>query len=137
MGGSVMSGDVDQDRAGLRLNSGAGPGPLAPGGPGDFASTPQQKKAAAGLIETEFEPNTKKAAEHADDATDAAQKGFDGWETAAGLKKVAETWDQQVRSLMGRLAGEKTALRGASGLFAGNDTAVHDQFQSQSKLNHL
>ncbi|MFE1554711.1 hypothetical protein ACFW6V_06920 [Streptomyces sp. NPDC058734] len=134
-----MSGDVDQDRAaaGMRLNSGPGTGPLAPGAPGDFASTPQQKKAAAGLIETEFEPNTKKAAEHADDATAAAQKGFDGWDTAAGLKKAAETWDQQVQSLMARLAGEKTALRGASGLFTGNDTAVRDQFASQSKLNHL
>ncbi|MCJ1677644.1 hypothetical protein MTF65_09900 [Streptomyces sp. APSN-46.1] len=115
-------------------------GPFVPGSPGgsaNFASTPAEKKAAAGTIETELEPNTKKAAEHADDATNTAHKGFDGWETAAGLKKVADTWDQQVKTLMGRLAGEKGALRGASGLFARNDTGLHNQFVSQSKLNGL
>ncbi|GLV80677.1 hypothetical protein Slala03_03660 [Streptomyces lavendulae subsp. lavendulae] len=144
-----MSGDVGQeqvrahaggaDQVATRLNSGPGAAvpPLVPGGPGDFASTPAEKKAAAGTIETELEPDTKKAADHADDATGTAQKGFDGWDTAAGLAKVADTWDQQVKTLMGRLAGEKAALRGASGLFAGNDTGLHDRFLSQSKLNHL
>lgn len=138
---------VEQD-AGLRLNSGP-PGPYAPGftppsaglfspgGSQDFASTPAEKKAAAGTIETELEPNTKKASEHADDATGSAQKGFEGWDTAAGLKKVADTWDQQVKTLMGRLAGEKSALRGASGLFVRNDTGLGNQFLSQSKLNGL
>ncbi|MEV7618337.1 hypothetical protein [Streptomyces sp. NPDC089799] len=132
----------------MRLNSGP-PGPYAPGttppsagmfSPGgnqDFASTPAQKKAAAGTIETELEPNTKKASEHADDATGSARKGFEGWDTAAGLKKVADTWDQQVKTLLGRLAGEKSALRGASGLFTRNDTGLGDQFLSQSKLNGL
>ncbi len=150
---------ADQD-AGLRLNSGP-PGPYAPGvtpdpvvpyAPGvtppsgglftpggyqDFASTPTQKKAAADTIETELEPNTKKASEYADDATGSAQKGFEGWDTAAGLKKMADTWDQQVKTLMGRLAGEKNALRGASGLFTHNDTGLRNQFLSQSKLNGL
>ncbi|MFE2476292.1 hypothetical protein [Streptomyces sp. NPDC059389] len=113
-------------------------GPFVPGGSGDFASTPAQKKAAANTIETELEPNTKKAAEHADTDTGAAQKGFDGWETAAGLKKVADTWDQQVKTLMGRLASEKTSLRGASGLFSSNDTGIGNQFlASNSKLNGL
>ncbi|MGW7192273.1 hypothetical protein ACWGIP_24475, partial [Streptomyces sp. NPDC054838] len=79
-----MAGDLEQDPAsgtagadqqvGMRLNhvppepSGPGPssppvyGPFAPGkGPGGFASTPAQKKAAAGTIETELQPNTKKA----------------------------------------------------------------------------
>lgn len=149
---------ADQD-AGLRMNSGPPPGPYAPGvtphgpyapgvtppaagpylsgGSQDFASTPAEKKAAAGTIETELEPNTKKASEHADEATGSAQKGFDGWDTAAGLKKVAETWDQQVKTLMGRLASEKSALRGASGLFTQNDTGLNNQFLSQSKLNGL
>ncbi|MFE2146162.1 hypothetical protein ACFXA3_31295 [Streptomyces sp. NPDC059456] len=139
-----MSSDI-----GMRLNhvptepSGpTGPtapmGPFAPGkGPADFASTPAEKKAAAGTIETELEPNTKKATEHADTETGAAQKGFDGWETAAGLKKVADTWDQQVKTLMGRLASEKTALRGATALFTGNDTGIGSQFVNQSKLNGL
>ncbi|MFF0436797.1 hypothetical protein ACFYU9_31825 [Streptomyces sp. NPDC004327] len=113
-------------------------GPFAPGkGPNDFASTPADKKAAANTIENELQPNTKKAAEHADEATSSAQKGFDGWDTAAGLKKVADTWDQQVKNLMGRLDAEKGALRGASGLFVRNDTGTGNQFLSQSKLNGL
>ncbi|MEV0409422.1 hypothetical protein AB0I68_01115 [Streptomyces sp. NPDC050448] len=153
-----MAGNFDQEwgsgagvadqHVGMRLNhvptepSGPGPsappvyGPFAPGkGPGDFASTPADKQAAAGTIENELQPNTKKAAEHADDATNAAHKGFDGWDTAAGLKKVSDTWDQQVKNLMARLDAEKTALRGASGLFVRNDTAVYNQFGTQSKLN--
>jgi hypothetical protein len=111
--------------------------PGSPGGPQDFASTPAEKKAAADTIENELEHKTKDAAEHADDATNTAHKGFDGWDTAAGLKKVADTWDQQVRTLMGRLAGEKIALRGASGLFASNDMGLRNQFLSKSKLNDL
>ncbi|MEJ8655719.1 hypothetical protein [Streptomyces sp. MS1.AVA.4] len=106
-------------------------------GAASFASTPTQKKAAAGTIENELEPNTKKAAERADTATERARKGFDGWETATGLKTVADTWDRQVRSLMGRLAAEKHALRGAAGLFTGVDTGVGNQLLTQSKLNHL
>ncbi|MFF4369709.1 hypothetical protein [Streptomyces sp. NPDC001594] len=135
------------EQIGMRLNhvptepsGGPAPGPV-PGfgaGPGDFASTPKQKQEAAGTIETELEPNTKKAAEVADDATSTAQKGFEGWETAAGLKTVAETWDKQVKVLMGRLSAEKGALRGASGLFARNDTGIRNGFlASQSKLNDL
>ncbi|WP_327305490.1 hypothetical protein OG730_19880 [Streptomyces sp. NBC_01298] len=124
-------------QVGTRLN-GIPPEPSGPGGgKPDFASTPAEKKAAAGTIENELEPDTKKAAEHADDSTGSAHKGFAGWETAAGLKTVADTWDQQVRALMGRLAAEKNALRGASGLFVRNDTGVGNQLLSQSKLNHL
>ncbi|MFJ6717175.1 MULTISPECIES: hypothetical protein [unclassified Streptomyces] len=156
-----MTGDFEQERdpgagatdehVGMRLNhvppepSGPGPssppvyGPFAPGkGPGDFASTPAQKQAAAGTIENELQPNTKTAAEHADEAHNAAHKGFDGWDTAAGLKKVADTWDQQVKNLMARLDAEKGALRGASGLFQRNDIGLHNQFTaSRSKLNNL
>ncbi|RKT03219.1 hypothetical protein BX286_1143 [Streptomyces sp. 3211.6] len=46
--------------------------------------------------------------------------------------------DKQVKVLMCRLSAEKSALRGASGLFARNDTGIHNQFRaSQSKLNDL
>ena len=89
-----MSRDVSQERARshagggdrevrTRLNSGpaAGLPPLASGGPGGFASTPAEKKAAAGTIETELEPDTKKAVDHADGATSTARKGFDGCDT--------------------------------------------------------
>ncbi|MFF0216619.1 hypothetical protein [Streptomyces vinaceus] len=142
-----QEGGIEQ-QADMRLNAApdtpgtpgtpAGPyGPFAPGGGQDFASTPAQKTAAAGTIETELEPNTKKATEHADDATDAARKGFDGWETAAALTSLSETWDKQVKVLMGRLSSEKSALRGASGLFVRNDHGVGTQFLAPSKLNHL
>lgn len=62
------------------------------------------------------------------------------WDTAPGLKKVADTWDKQVKVLMGRLGSEQGALRGASGLFVRNDIGLGDQFQSigtRSKLNGL
>lgn len=147
-----MSGDFDHEwgrslagvaaeRVDMRLNgAGAPAGPLAPGGPGTFGSTPAEKTAAANTIETELEPNTKTATEHADEATNTAVKGFEGWDTAPGLKKVADTWDRQVKVLMGRLGSEKSALRGASGLFVRNDIGLGDQFRpigSQSKLNGL
>ncbi|MFB6558296.1 hypothetical protein ACFCYH_05165 [Streptomyces sp. NPDC056400] len=129
------------ERVDMRLNgTGAPAGPLAPGGPGTFASTPAEKTAAANTIETELEPNTKTATEHADEATNTAVKGFEGWDTAPGLKKVSDTWDKQVKVLMGRLGSEKSALRGASGLFVRNDIGLGDQFRpigSQSKLNGL
>ncbi|MEU2828044.1 hypothetical protein ABZ667_05135 [Streptomyces lavendulae] len=123
----------------MRLN-GAPPGPSSPGGSGTFGSTPAQKAAAANTIETELQPNTKSATEHSDEATNTAVKGFEGWDTAPGLKKVAGTWDKQVKVLMGRLSSEKSALRGASGLFVRNDIGLGDQFRpigSQSKLNGL
>ncbi|MEU8941656.1 hypothetical protein AB0C97_26800 [Streptomyces goshikiensis] len=122
-----MVGDFDrkwaQSRAGAadeqvdtRLNgTGTPAGPLAPGGPGSFGSTPAEKTAAANAIETELQSNTKTATEHADEATNTAVKGFEGWDTAPGLKKVADTWDKQVKVLMGRLGSEKSSLRGASG----------------------
>ncbi|WP_434095769.1 hypothetical protein [Streptomyces lavendulae] len=139
-GMEMAAGHADANAA-MRLNgTGAPAGPVAPGGPGDFASTPAEKTAAANTIETELEPNTKKASEHADEATSTAVNGFQGWETAAGLKKVADTWDKQVKVLLGRLASEKSALRGASGLFVRNDIGLRDQFRpigAQSKLDHL
>ncbi|MEU8502620.1 hypothetical protein ACIP46_35300 [Streptomyces lavendulae] len=122
----------------MRLNgTGAPAGPLAPGGPGTFGSTPAEKTAAANTIENELEGKTKTSTEHADEATNTAVKGFDGWDTAAGLKKVGETWDKQVAVLMGRLGSEKIALRGASGLFVRNDIGLGDQFRpiGQSKLH--
>ncbi|MEU2395768.1 hypothetical protein [Streptomyces sp. NPDC007369] len=154
-----MSNELGPDQqVSMRLN---GEGPLAPGAtappppllqspslapppllqaPGgqDFASTPAEKKAAANTIQTELQPNTQKASTHADEATGAAQKGFDGWETAAGLKKVAETWDQQVKNLMARLEAEKNSLRGASGYFQRNDVGLGNDFlATKSKLNGL
>ncbi|MFB7056937.1 hypothetical protein ACFCXT_27920 [Streptomyces vinaceus] len=125
------------DQAAMRLN---GVPAADGGGGGTFASTPAQKRSAANTIETELEPNTKKATGCADESTSTAVKGFDGWDTAVGLKKVADTWDQQVKVLMGRLGSEKGSLRGASGLFVRNDLGTGDGFRplgTQSKLNGL
>ncbi|MFD6539950.1 hypothetical protein [Streptomyces goshikiensis] len=125
------------DQAAMRLN---GVPAADGGGGGTFASTPAQKRSAANTIETELEPNTKKATEHADESTSTAVKGFDGWDAALGLKKVADTWDQQVKVLIGRLGSEKGSLRGASGLFVRNDLGTGDGFRpldTQSKLNGL
>ncbi|MEV7088259.1 hypothetical protein AB0O07_20620 [Streptomyces sp. NPDC093085] len=119
----------------MRLNSADAGG--APWGDADVASTPGQKKAAANTIETELEPDTRKAGNWADDASGKAVTGFDGWDTAAGLKKVRETWESQVKTLMGRLSAEKGALRGAGGLFAQNDLATESAFKNGSKLNGL
>ncbi|MFJ3966141.1 hypothetical protein [Streptomyces sp. NPDC090036] len=105
-----------------------------------FGSTPAEKKAAANTIETELEPNTKKAADGAEENTSAAARTLDGWETASGLKKVTETWDQQVKMLMGRLSAEKTSLRGTSGLFVQNDVRTGDELRAlgpKSKLEGL
>lgn len=159
-----MADELDQvsdQQANMRLNSGPPAGPYAPGvtpqpvvpyapgvtppsagpylagGSPDFASSPAEKNAAAGTIQNELEPRTKSATGHADEATGSARKGFEGWETAAGLKKVAETWEQQVTTLMGRLAGEKDSLRGASGYIAGNDLGLKSQFLSQSQLHGM
>ncbi|MGW3385952.1 hypothetical protein [Streptomyces cinereoruber] len=135
--GALRAEAVARQESDMRLNQlPAEPsGPAAPGGPGDFGSTPAEKKAAANTIENELEPNTKKATDWADEASNAAVKGFDGWQTAAGLKKVQETWDKQVKVLMGRLASEKSALRGASGLFAQNDLGLRGQFAPLTKSN--
>ncbi|WP_322872049.1 hypothetical protein [Streptomyces goshikiensis] len=146
-----MSGDFAQewgseraraaDQAAMRLNGvPAADGGGGGGGGGTFASTPAQKRSAANTIETELEPNTKKATEHADESTSTAVKGFDGWDAALGLKKVSDTWDQQVKVLIGRLGSEKGSLRGASGLFVRNDLGTGDGFRplgTQSKLNGL
>ncbi|MBB4982302.1 MULTISPECIES: hypothetical protein [Streptomyces] len=106
----------------MRLNQldGGGGGGSAGGSP-DLATAPAKKKAAANTIENELEPNTGKAAKWADSATTAAVAGFAGWATAAGLKTVETTWDKQVRTLLARLASEKTALRGTALSFSGQE----------------
>ncbi|MFE3829055.1 hypothetical protein [Streptomyces sp. NPDC059092] len=132
--GQLRSDAAASRSTGMRLNS-TDAGGAASGG-GDVASTPAQKKAAANDIERDLEPSTKKAGDWADEASKGAVTGFTGWDTAKGLKTVQETWEGQVKTLMGRLSVEKGALRGAGGLFARNDLDTRGNFlQSRSKLN--
>ncbi|WP_406059968.1 hypothetical protein OG462_21905 [Streptomyces sp. NBC_01077] len=99
-----------------QLDGGGGAG--TSGGPPHLATAPAKKKSAANTIENELEPDTAKAAKVADAATTAAVGGFEGWATAAGLKTVETTWDNQVKNLLARLASEKTALRGTAVAFS-------------------
>ncbi|CAL9442029.1 hypothetical protein SUDANB120_02261 [Streptomyces sp. enrichment culture] len=124
----------------MRLNQlAADPGGgAAPGGPGVLATAPPEKKKAANTIENVLQPGTTKAADAADEPTRTAVKAFTGWDTAAGLAKAHTHWDDQVKRLMSRLASEKSALRGASRLFTGNDRLTGRSFQPvQSKVTGL
>ncbi|MFD3325889.1 hypothetical protein [Streptomyces sp. NPDC058701] len=112
----------------MRLNQvPAEPGGV--GGSGVLATAPPEKKKAANTIENVLQPGTRKAADAADEPTKGAVAAFNGWDTAAGLTKAHTHWDDQVKRLMSRLDSEKTALRGASNLFTGNDQLTGRGFQ--------
>ncbi|MCY0930310.1 hypothetical protein OTB20_29805 [Streptomyces sp. H27-H1] len=120
----------------LPAEQGGSPAPA--GGPGVLATAPPAKKKAADTIENVLQPGTTKAADAADEPTRGAVAAFGGWATATGLTKAHEHWDDQVKRLMGRLNSEKTALRGASNLFTGNDQLTGGSFQPvQSKVAGL
>ncbi|MFE2928620.1 hypothetical protein [Streptomyces goshikiensis] len=95
----------------------------------DLKTSAGDKKAAAEAIRQILCPDTAKAGDHADAATTAARTAFGGWQTASALKTVDETWSGQVKLLLGRLAGEASALSGAGLLFQQQDLAVRDAYQ--------
>ncbi|MEV8389576.1 MULTISPECIES: hypothetical protein [unclassified Streptomyces] len=97
------------------------PAPLPGGGAPNLASTPAQKRAAANTIETELQPNTKKAGDWADASMTTAISAFSGWATASGLKTAQTTWESQVKTLVGRLNTEKGALRATVTILTGTD----------------
>ncbi|MFF7811284.1 hypothetical protein ACF1E9_04935 [Streptomyces roseolus] len=109
-----------------RLNqvAGAAGTPGGAGGAGVLGSVPEKKKKAANTIETTLEPGTRKAADVADGPTAAAVRSFAGWDTAVGLKKAHEKWDDQVKHLMGRLSSHKVGLRGAVSTLTGTDATA-------------
>ncbi|GAA3376384.1 hypothetical protein GCM10020367_47870 [Streptomyces sannanensis] len=100
----------------------------------DLNTDAAKKSKAANAIETDFEPNTRKAGDRADETTAMAVSEFTGWATGSGLKKAQEGWEKQVQGLMRRLSGEKTALRGTSNLFVNNDIATGAGFSGLNKL---
>ncbi|MFJ5637920.1 hypothetical protein ACIQF5_35535 [Streptomyces goshikiensis] len=95
----------------------------------DLKTSAGDKKAAAEAIRQTLCPDTAKAGDHADAATTAARTAFGGWQTASALKTFDETWSGQVKLLLGRLAGEASALSGAGLLFQRQDLAVRDAYQ--------
>ncbi len=95
--------------------------PQAPGSRPDLASTPAQKRAAANTISTELQPNTKKAGNRPDEAMAKAISAFSGWATGTGLKTVDTTWEKQVKTLLGRLDSEKSALVSAATILVTTD----------------
>ncbi|MGW6772922.1 hypothetical protein ACWGBX_21210 [Streptomyces sp. NPDC055037] len=95
--------------------------PLPGLGAPNLASTPAQKRTAANTIETELQPNTKKAGDWADTSMTSAVSAFSGWATATGLKTVQTTWESQVKTLVGRLNTEKGALRSTVTILAQTD----------------
>ncbi|MFH8728138.1 hypothetical protein [Streptomyces termitum] len=114
---------AEQQPARMRLNQADG-GSGGPGGGGVLGSVPPKKKKAADTIETTLEPGTRKAGDVADESTGAAVRAFTGWETATGIKKAHEKWDEQVKRLMGRLSSHKTGLRGAVTTLTGADVTT-------------
>ncbi|MFF8591420.1 hypothetical protein ACF061_08195 [Streptomyces sp. NPDC015220] len=106
------------------------------GGQKDLASSPAEKQAAARAIEQHIEPDTRKAGDGADEETVSAVKAFShGWLTSGALKKAHDTWDEQVRNLMNRLASDKGALRGANTTLQKTDSAAGAKARSVSVID--
>jgi uncharacterized protein (DUF1501 family) len=132
------SAAIERQSSSMRLNQ--VPAENGGGGPGnpDLATTPAKKKKAANTIENNIQPDTKAAADAADEPTNAAVTEFKGWDTAAGLKKAHEHWDTQVKRLMARFDSEKVALRNTSTLFSNNDIVTGAGFApAQSKVSGI
>ncbi|MDX6758698.1 MULTISPECIES: hypothetical protein [Streptomyces] len=112
----------------MRLNQ------LAPAGGGggggsDFGTDAAQKKLAAGKLSGEVRTQTDSAGKKADEDTSAAITAFSGWDTAAGLKTVETTWDNQVKNLLGRLATESHNLGTARKMFLTQDFEMYSDFR--------
>ncbi|MDG9716967.1 hypothetical protein [Streptomyces sp. DH24] len=150
MGAARTGTDTAGSHAGTRLNQlpadQGGGGTAGPAGPPalgkDLASSPAEKKRAAKAIEENIEPDTQKAGRWADDDSAGAVKAFgpkdgDGWVTSKALKKAHETWGDQVKNLMDRLAAEKSALRSTSTLLQSTDVGVGSGVRQVSVLDRL
>ncbi|MFI8435253.1 hypothetical protein ACIGJO_16110 [Streptomyces sp. NPDC079020] len=112
----------------MRLNQ------LDPGGGGggrrpDLASDAAAKKAAAKAIDDDLERNVERDGKHAAESTNTAIKEFGardgyGWDASGALKRAHETWEKQVKMLLGRLASEKQALSKTGIDFQSNDLDI-------------
>ncbi|MFJ9632108.1 hypothetical protein ACIRU8_30865 [Streptomyces sp. NPDC101175] len=122
------------------LDVSGAPRELGVSAPGRLASSPGEKRAAAGAIEERIEPDTLAAGRWADEENGAAVREFaakdgDGWCTSAALKKAHGAWADQVKNLMDRLGSEKDALRSGNAVLTSTDLAVGSTLRQQSSLD--
>ncbi|GGR31329.1 hypothetical protein [Streptomyces roseolus] len=107
-----------------------------------MASSPAAKKAAAKAIEDDLEPGVARDGKHAAETTKAAVRAFGakdgyGWDTADALKRAHETWEKQVKMLLGRLSSEKQAL-GETGIgLRNNDLDIATRLARQSRIHGI
>ncbi|OKK07018.1 hypothetical protein AMK26_12935 [Streptomyces sp. CB03234] len=125
---SAAAESAGQESASTRLNGTGGGGGTGPGGTGTLASSPAQKRAAADAIAGEITTQTNFAATRPNEAMGAAIAAFGGWDTCAGLKKVKETWESQVKTLKGRLSTEEARLRQTRTSFMSTDVGTYNEF---------
>lgn len=116
--------------------------PVAGGGGGapDLASSPENKQAAAKVINDDLEPDVERDGKHAAESVKAvvkelsAKDGY-GWDTSGALKKAHWTWEQQVKALLGRLASEKRSLRKTGIDLRTDDIGIGSQLALPSPLD--
>ncbi|MGW4723679.1 hypothetical protein [Streptomyces sp. NPDC004291] len=123
-----------------RLNQSA---PAAGGSAGpDLASSPAKKKAAVKTIGDDLEPGVEQSGKHVAESTANTVKEFgardgNGWDVSGALKKAHETWEKQVKMLLGRLASEKQLLSKTSIDLQNNDIDIAARLAQQSKINRI
>ncbi|MEU3743751.1 MULTISPECIES: hypothetical protein [Streptomyces] len=89
-----------------------------------------------------MEPGVTRDGKHAAESTNAAVKEFGpkdghGWDTSSALKRAQETWEKQVRMLLGRLASEKQALSATGISFQNNELDTTARLARQSRINGI
>ncbi|MCP9958820.1 MULTISPECIES: hypothetical protein [Streptomyces] len=61
-----------------------------------------------------------------------------GWDTAVGLQKSHEKWEDRVKRLTGRLTAHKEQLHSTATILGSTDVGIHHTIQRpQSKLSGL
>ncbi|AVZ74746.1 hypothetical protein SLUN_23825 [Streptomyces lunaelactis] len=118
---------------------------LAPAGGGgssapDLASSPAKKQAAVKAINDALEPGVVNDGKHTAESVNAAVKEFGardgyGWDTSGALKKAHEAWAKQVKTLLDRLATEKSLLSTTTINFQNNDLDIAAQMARHSRID--
>ncbi|MFI1715683.1 hypothetical protein [Streptomyces litmocidini] len=138
----IKAGAAAGPSASMRLNQ------LAPaaggGGVGkpDMASSAAAKRAAAKAIDDDLEPGVTRDGKHAAETTNAAVKEFGakdghGWDTSGALKRAHETWEKQVKMLLGRLSSEKQALSATGISMQNNELDTAARLARQSRIQGI